>query len=443
MAALRVLEEEEVGLAGAYGHGPEPEVPADPVILVDDEVADREVGEGGEGRPPLVARAPERPPPSAEQLLLGQEHDSERGHGEAARALPDDHRESLRPPERVHRGRLQEVLAQDLAQAVSLVGVARGQPDAGALADPACELPGQLAELAVEPGDRVRVEVEVGAGRLPAAPGRRQEPELEALPIRQQPRERHRGGGVFRRGVEELGLVEDDRRPGRQIREQVGGGLGPAERQQRHLREGVRRSLGRRIEEADRLDLVAEQLDPDGAPIGRPEHVDDPPAHAPLAHLGHGVGALVAGPLERLQEELPVEAVADAQTDRRGPERRRVGQRLRERGRRGHHGQGLVGQEPVTDDGAGRVRLALAPAPQPRLGRRKLHRPPAEEAQVARPPLRLGEARDQHEARPGVGLEEGPHDERARRPPEARRAQADVSPGPGPGQRLVRGPILE
>jgi len=30
VAALRVLEEEEVGLAVADGHGPEPQVPADP-----------------------------------------------------------------------------------------------------------------------------------------------------------------------------------------------------------------------------------------------------------------------------------------------------------------------------------------------------------------------------------------------------------------------------
>src|SRR5207302_5464428 len=140
---------------------------ADPVILVDDEVAEREVGEGGEGGPPLVARAPERAPPRAEQLLLGQQDESEGGNGEAGRALPDDHPESLRPPERVHGCRLQEMLAQDLAEAVGLVGVARGQADAGALADPACELSGELAELAVEPRDRVRVEVEVGAGRLP------------------------------------------------------------------------------------------------------------------------------------------------------------------------------------------------------------------------------------------------------------------------------------
>ena len=56
---------------------------------------------------------------------------------------------------------------------------------------------------------------------------------------------------------------------------------------QRALREGR--------EPADRLDLVAEQLDPRGALLGRREDVEDPAADRELPALVHLVGALVTG----------------------------------------------------------------------------------------------------------------------------------------------------
>ena len=140
----------------------------------------------------------------------------------------------------------------------------------------------------------------------------------------------HRRGHVLpvvgerRRGL--LGGGEDDRRP---VADQLQRRAKRFHRQQRgdvralgliacHLRElaMLERQLGRRVEldllglaeralgegrePADRLDLVAEQLQPRGAVLGRAEDVEDAAAHRELAPVLDLVGALVA----RLDQEL-------------------------------------------------------------------------------------------------------------------------------------------
>ena len=95
----------------------------------------------------------------------------------------------------------------------------------------------------------------------------------------------------------------------------------------------VQRALGERREGADRLDLVAEQLDAERLAAGRREHVDEPAADHELAALLDAVDALVAREREVLGKS--VEAG-------RGPgsERERLGPRLRRRHRLGQRGRG-------------------------------------------------------------------------------------------------------
>src|SRR5207247_4964240 len=93
--------------------------------------------------------------------------------------------------------------------------------------------------------------------------------------------------------------------------------------QDEELVEGRAGALGARVEEAHRLDLVAEELDPRGAHEARREDVDDTAAEAPLPDFDDGVDALVAGALERREQGLAVEGVADRKPQRARRELRR------------------------------------------------------------------------------------------------------------------------
>jgi len=87
-------------------------------------------------------------------------------------------------------------------------------------------------------------------------------------------------------------------------------------------------------ERADRLDLVAEELDPQRLSAGRREHVDDAAAHGELAAVVDPLHALVAGEGKGFREPLDAELETCAQLDRLGP-RFRGRQALGERPRRG------------------------------------------------------------------------------------------------------------
>ncbi len=96
--------------------------------------------------------------------------------------------------------------------------------------------------------------------------------------------------------------------------------VGPAfgRRIERRLCDRVERALRERREGAHRLDLVAEELDPERLAAGRREDVDDAAAHGELAAVVHALGALVAREGERLRQALDAELEAGAHLDRLG-----------------------------------------------------------------------------------------------------------------------------
>jgi len=163
-----------------------------------------------------------------------------------------------------------------------------------------------------------------------------------------------------------------------------------------------------------------------------------------LPDFDDGVHALVAGALERLEQELAVEGVAY-----RNPQRaRREVRRRRELGveRRGgdddHHR--LVGGEPPADDGALGVGLPLPPpAPEPGLGLGELERRRTEEFQILGPAVGVGHGLHENHRGPRVRLDElrdGQGAGGARQPGDA---QADRSLGEGLRQGVKGRPLSQ
>ena len=90
------------------------------------------------------------------------------------------------------------------------------------------------------------------------------------------------------------------------------------------------RALGEGREPPQRLDLVAEQVDADGAVLGRREHVEQPAADRELAAVLDLVDALVAGRDEVARGLVEVDQLALAQREAVRAQRR-VGDLLRQR----------------------------------------------------------------------------------------------------------------
>src|SRR4029453_1740389 len=145
LVAFRVLEEQEVALAIADLHRPETEVAPEAVVLVDDDVVDREIAERGQRGAALVLRPSQRAAAGSKDFRLGEHDDAEGGNREPGRALPDDHRQRFGPVERGDQ-RLDAVLAQDLAQGLGPALVGGGQADAESFDAPASDLGGELVE---------------------------------------------------------------------------------------------------------------------------------------------------------------------------------------------------------------------------------------------------------------------------------------------------------
>ncbi len=97
---------------------------------------------------------------------------------------------------------------------------------------------------------------------------------------------------------------------------------------------GPQRALREGREDPDRLHLVTEQLDPERLAAGAREDIDDPAADGELAALLGPVDPLVAGKREQLGQLVALEEVADGDRERLGPGRRRR-EALRERRRGG------------------------------------------------------------------------------------------------------------
>ena len=141
--------------------------------------------------------------------------------------------------------------------------------------------------------------------------------------------------------------------------------------------------------------------------MARREHIDDAAAGAPLSDLDHGVDALVAGALERLEQELAVQGVAPREPQCARREVRRRGDFGVER-RGGHDDhRRLAGGEAPADDGALGVGLPLPPAPpEPGLAPRELDRGRAEESEILGPAMGVGRRLHEDERGARVGLEE-------------------------------------
>ena len=121
----------------------------------------------------------------------------------------------------------------------------------------------------------------------------------------------------------------------------------------RHLVDVSERALRERRERADPLDLVAEELDPDGLAAGRREDVDEPAANGELSALLDPLDPLVPGERERLGEQLEPRLLAAGDADRRRPRlgrRQRLGQRERRRADEPAPREHVEGARPLADE---------------------------------------------------------------------------------------------
>ena len=124
-------------LAIADLHGLQTQIAPEPVVLVDDDVAGRQVGERRERGAALILGPAQRPAARAEDLALGEHDEAQGGYGESHGALADDDRQRLGSLERRRDLRFDLVLAKDLPDVLRLALVGGGQSDAKAFDAPA------------------------------------------------------------------------------------------------------------------------------------------------------------------------------------------------------------------------------------------------------------------------------------------------------------------
>ena len=96
------------------------------------------------------------------------------------------------------------------------------------------------------------------------------------------------------------------------------------------------RALGERGEPPERFDLVAEQVNPDGAILGGGEHVEQAAPNRELPAILHLVDPLVAGGHQVMGRLVQVEQLAGPETEGVRSERR-IGDLLGQRHRADHH----------------------------------------------------------------------------------------------------------
>ncbi len=313
---------------------------ADAVILVHDEVARTQVCERLQRAP---AEAPLARHAAAEDLMVGQEHEPELAPDEAATCRLDREEEARLARERVAGlEQLRLDAAEHPLRAKRLAAVRERDDDA-------------------LPASHERRELHLGLSE-PARGDRR--------PLRLE-----REGLVLRERIELGGAVERDRRQavlgpdaahvvgledevGRaldrrdevarygtelafvavpfldEVEPALGGG------KDRALVDRVQRALRERREGADRLDLVAEELDAERLSAGGREDVDETAAHRELPAVVDALDALVAGERELLGETFDADLPPGGELERHGSRRRpaaatrRPRARTRRRGRR-------------------------------------------------------------------------------------------------------------
>ncbi len=290
-------EEEVVARDLGDGLRLEAEQLADPVVLVHDEVVGAQVGEG-------LERAASRTAPGitrrtlAEDLRVGQQDEPEVSPDEAA-ARGRDGEEELRlvgqGVTRLEQARLDP--AEQVRRAQRLTAVGKGDDDAVSGADEAGQLGLGLGEPAGGDCRPLRLEGE----RLPA----RERVELRCTAQRQLRLELLGPDLAYLLGLpDQVGrpverphqIARDPGLPavvGKPRLPQVEPALG--RRVDDRAPQVAQRPLRERREGPDRLDLVAEELDPDRIAAGRRENVDEPAADCELPALLHAVDPLVPG----------------------------------------------------------------------------------------------------------------------------------------------------
>ena len=287
----------------------------DPVVLVDDVVAGAEVGEG-------LKRAAE-PGAGARRTLAEDLRVREQDEPEVAPDEPPPGRRDREEEARLVRElpALLEPLDLEATEqgrgAEAVAAVREGDDDALARADEG----GQLVLGLGEPPRRDRRPLGLEGVRLATR---------ERIELR-RPFERHRIELLLLPDALDLLRLEDEVGRAVEHRHQVVGdsGLfalvqeGRLDEIQAALRRGVdRRTLDRvqsalreRREGADRLDLVAEELDPERLAARGREHVDEPATHGELSALVDPLDALVTRERKLLGETLDAGLLACGEVD--------------------------------------------------------------------------------------------------------------------------------
>ena len=263
----------------ATSRGLEAEQPRDAVVLVDDVVAGAQVGEARERAPERGRRAR---PPAAEDLRVGEQREPELAPDEAAPRRADRERD---PGSATSPGGEQRRLdpAQQVPLALGLAAMGEGDDDVEPLAP--------RSRGARSPPRRARARRAPVAGRrtrraAPAAAGRaRSHPRARArrAPPRSRPRAprraARRGRPAPRAAAPTTPPVGGSRSSASSSSSSlVGPPLGG--RVDRRLGQLGERALGVGREGADRLDLVAEEVDAQRLASRAREHVDSPPRTA-------------------------------------------------------------------------------------------------------------------------------------------------------------------
>ncbi len=120
-----------------------------------------------------------------------------------------------------------------------------------------------------------------------------------------------------------------------------------ARRQEAHVRHRVQRALRVDVEGADRLDVVAEQIDAVGQRAAHREEIDQPAAHAELAWRDHLRDVLVTGEGELAAQRIDVEALPLLQEEREPGEIAGGRKAIERGGRRSDHDVAFAARDPV------------------------------------------------------------------------------------------------
>ena len=284
------------------------------MVLVHDEVAHPQIGEGRDGRSALILRTGQRAPTRAEDLLLG-ENDRRRAGGWQK---PDEHSPTStvgpgRPSGSGQRRHWSAQLPGALAPST------RAAARAGSSADARPGARRRPRTGGWKPSARQRSTAAASRRNWPPKDGtpwvsrtisrhaalRGSVPATRASSTICRPRSLLASGAARRRRrppppSRSLGAVDDH--GGRWAAGSRADRWSPAplalwaigERQHEQLVDPAHGPLGGRIEQADRLDVVPEELQARRGRVRGAEDVHDAAAHAPLPHLHHRLGALVA-----------------------------------------------------------------------------------------------------------------------------------------------------